>query len=67
MGVHLGDCLVEHRGFSSLGAVDVELTAEELSSLEKLSRLPVTYPAWMESMGSDRRPGEARDFDAAKK
>lgn len=51
----------------NLGAVDVELNADELAKLDEVSRLPLPYPAWMESMGSDRRPGEARSFDAAKK
>lgn len=51
----------------NLGAVDVELTADELAKLDEVSRLPLHYPAWMDSMGSDRRPGEARSFDDAKK
>lgn len=51
----------------NLGAVDVELNADELAKLDEVSRLPLPYPAWMESMGSDRLPGEARSFDAAKK
>lgn len=51
----------------NLGAVELSLSAEELASLNEVSRLPVSYPAWMEVMGSDRRPGESRNFDAAKK
>lgn len=31
----------------NLGAVDVELTGEELSRLDELSRLPSEYPGWM--------------------
>ncbi len=51
----------------NLGAVELSLSAEELASLNEASKLPVPYPAWMEAMGSDRRPGESRNFDAAKK
>ena len=51
----------------NLGTVDVELSADELAKLDEVSRLPLPYPAWMESIGSDRRPGEARGFSAAKK
>jgi len=50
----------------NLGAVDIELSAKELTQLDAVSRLPLPYPLWMESMGSDRRPGEARSFDAAR-
>ena len=51
----------------NLGTVDVALSADELAKLDEVSRLPLPYPAWMESIGSDRRPGEARGFSAAKK
>lgn len=51
----------------NLGAVALELTADELVKLDEVSRLPLSYPAWMESMGSDRHPGEVRNFDTAKK
>ncbi len=51
----------------NLGAVDIELGEEELDRLDSVSALPLTYPAWMEVMGSDRRPGEVRNFDEAKK
>ena len=51
----------------NLGAVDVELSADEVAKLNEVSQLPLPYPGWMEAMGSDRRPGEARNFDAAKK
>ena len=51
----------------NLGAVALELTADELLKLDAVSRLPLPYPAWMESMGSDRRPGEVRNFDTANK
>tara|TARA_R110001592_G_scaffold9323_6_gene49659 strand:- start:1115 stop:2152 length:1038 start_codon:yes stop_codon:yes gene_type:complete len=51
----------------NLGAVDVQLSEQEVARLNEVSQLPLTYPLWMEAMGSDRRPGEARNFDAAKK
>ena len=44
----------------NLKAVDVTLTAEDMTSLDEVSRLPPEYPAWMDSLGSDRRPGERR-------
>ena len=51
----------------NLGAVNVVLSAEEMARLDDVSRLPLPYPQWMESMGSDRRPGETRNFSAAQK
>ena len=51
----------------NLGAIDVELSTDEVARLNAVSQLPLPYPLWMEAMGSDRRPGEARNFDAAKK
>lgn len=51
----------------NLGAVEVELSEAEVARLNAVSQLPLSYPLWMEAMGSDRRPGEARNFDAAKK
>jgi len=44
----------------NLGAVDVALTAEEMKALDEASKLAAEYPAWMEVLGSDRRPGESR-------
>ena len=44
----------------NLKAVDVALTAEELSALDQVSKPAVEYPAWMDMLGSDRRPGERR-------
>jgi aryl-alcohol dehydrogenase-like predicted oxidoreductase len=44
----------------NLKAVDVTLTAEDLAALDEASQLAPEYPAWMESLGSDRRPGERR-------
>jgi aryl-alcohol dehydrogenase-like predicted oxidoreductase len=47
----------------NLGAVDLELTADELKSLDDASRIPPAYPLWMDTLGSDRRPGEIRRYD----
>jgi aryl-alcohol dehydrogenase-like predicted oxidoreductase len=54
----------------NLGSVDVKLTSEDLKQLDQVSALRPEYPGWMFGMqGSDRRPGEVRDwsrFAAAK-
>ena len=44
----------------NLKAVDVVLTAEDKSALDDASKLPLEYPAWMDVLGSDRKPGERR-------
>ena len=44
----------------NLKAIDVVLTAEDKSALDEASKLSVEYPAWMDALGSDRRPGERR-------
>ena len=44
----------------NLKAIDVMLTADDLKALDEASRLTPEYPAWMDSLGSDRRPGERR-------
>src|SRR3984893_1019278 len=44
----------------NLKAIDVTLTAEDLKALDEVSTLTPEYPAWMDSLGSDRRPGERR-------
>ncbi len=44
----------------NLKAVDVVLTDEDKNALDEVSRLAPAYPAWMETLGSDRRPGERR-------
>jgi aryl-alcohol dehydrogenase-like predicted oxidoreductase len=47
----------------NLKAVDVTLSPEELRALDEVSRLPSEYPAWMDVLPSDRRPGEERRFE----
>jgi aryl-alcohol dehydrogenase-like predicted oxidoreductase len=44
----------------NLKAIDVTLTAEDKTTLDEVSKLTVEYPAWMDALGSDRRPGEQR-------
>jgi aryl-alcohol dehydrogenase-like predicted oxidoreductase len=47
----------------NLAAVDVKLTAEDLGELDKVSQLAPEYPGWMFGVqGSDRRPGQVRDW-----
>ena len=48
----------------NLGAIDLELTKEEMAQLDEVSATPVPYPAWMLSLGDDRLPGTARDLAA---
>ncbi len=44
----------------NLKSVEVVLTPDDLKALDAASKLRVEYPAWMDSLGSDRRPGESR-------
>jgi aryl-alcohol dehydrogenase-like predicted oxidoreductase len=44
----------------NLKAIDVTLTAEDLKALDDVSKQPPGYPEWMDSLGSDRKPGERR-------
>jgi aryl-alcohol dehydrogenase-like predicted oxidoreductase len=45
----------------NLGAVDVTLSAEELQSLNDVSRLTAEYPGWMIEMWSQRRVKQLAD------
>ena len=47
----------------NLGSVDLTLADDEVAALNAVSMLRVEYPAWMNSLGDDRRPGEARDLE----
>lgn len=47
----------------NLKSVDVALTPDDLKALDDVSRLTTEYPAWMDSLPSDRRPGEERRFE----
>jgi aryl-alcohol dehydrogenase-like predicted oxidoreductase len=52
-----------HQLKDNLGAVDVHLDAEDVQQLDLVSRLTPEYPGWMlATQGSDRRPGEVRDW-----
>ena len=44
----------------NLKAGEVVLSEEDRRALDEVSRLPLHYPGWMETLGSDRRPGERR-------
>jgi aryl-alcohol dehydrogenase-like predicted oxidoreductase len=44
----------------NLKSIDVTLTADDVKALDEVSKLTVEYPAWMETLGNDRRPGERR-------
>jgi aryl-alcohol dehydrogenase-like predicted oxidoreductase len=47
----------------NLGAVDLKLDAEDLTQLDEVSKLTPEYPGWMLGIqGSDRRPGQVRDW-----
>lgn len=47
----------------NLASVDVKLEAADLEKLDKVSQLTPEYPGWMFGMqGSDRRPGQVRDW-----
>jgi len=49
----------------NIAAVDLDLDEEDLIALDEASRLPLGYPAWMDSLGSDRKPGEVRRLQTA--
>jgi aryl-alcohol dehydrogenase-like predicted oxidoreductase len=47
----------------NLGAADLKLDAEDMKQLDEVGKLAPEYPGWMFGMqGSDRRPGQVRDW-----
>ena len=44
----------------NLKAIDLVLTEEDRRVLDEVSSLTPEYPAWIETLGADRRPGERR-------
>jgi aryl-alcohol dehydrogenase-like predicted oxidoreductase len=44
----------------NLTSVDVTLTPDDLHALDEVSALKVEYPAWMDVLGADRKPGDRR-------
>jgi aryl-alcohol dehydrogenase-like predicted oxidoreductase len=44
----------------NLKATDVTLSAEDMKALDEVSKVTPAYPDWMDSLGSDRKPGERR-------
>jgi len=49
----------------NLEAVDLELSTEEVAALDEASKTSPPYPQWMDTLGSDRRPGEVRRLQNA--
>jgi aryl-alcohol dehydrogenase-like predicted oxidoreductase len=49
----------------NIAAVDLELSADDVKALDEVSKTPARYPAWMDTLGSDRRPGELRRLQSA--
>jgi aryl-alcohol dehydrogenase-like predicted oxidoreductase len=47
----------------NLKSADLVLSADELASLDTISRLTPEYPAWMESLPPDRLPGQERRLE----
>jgi len=46
----------------NLKSIDCALSASELQALDEVSQLTPEYPAWMDVLPADRRPGEERRF-----
>ena len=46
----------------NLAAVNLTLTDEEMTQLDDVSALAIEYPNWMNSLGDDRLPGQARNL-----
>src|SRR5256885_5537011 len=44
----------------NLKSIDVTLTADDMKALDEASKPATLYPEWMDSLGSDRKPGERR-------
>ena len=47
----------------NLGAVELTLSEDELTALNEVSRFDPEYPAWMDVLPFDRRPGEIRRLE----
>jgi aryl-alcohol dehydrogenase-like predicted oxidoreductase len=52
-----------HQLEDNLKSVDVSLSQDEVQALDEVSRPAPEYPAWMDALPSDRRPGEERRFE----
>lgn len=46
----------------NLSAIDVALTDDDVTRLDAVSAPTVGYPAWMNTLGDDRLPGQYRDL-----
>lgn len=51
----------------NLGAVNVQLTPEDLDAIDAVSKPASLYPTWMGGMQSDRKPGSVRNWAAVAK
>jgi aryl-alcohol dehydrogenase-like predicted oxidoreductase len=51
----------------NLGSVEIALSDDEVRQLDDVSAIPVQYPAWMNSLGDDRLPGQTRDLSQIQK
>ena len=47
----------------NLASVDLDLTDTEMAKLDEASAQKAEYPAWMNSLGDDRLPGQFRDLE----
>ncbi|MGE3513263.1 MAG: aldo/keto reductase [Vicinamibacterales bacterium] len=47
----------------NLNAVNIVLTPEDLDALDRVSRLPLAYPEFMNVLPPDRLPGQERRFE----
>jgi aryl-alcohol dehydrogenase-like predicted oxidoreductase len=47
----------------NLASIDCQLSRSELQTLDEVSKPAPEYPAWMDALPSDRRPGEERRFE----
>jgi aryl-alcohol dehydrogenase-like predicted oxidoreductase len=50
----------------NLGAVELELSDDDLDELDEVSKIAPGYPGWMDALGSDRFPGEIRRYERAR-
>jgi aryl-alcohol dehydrogenase-like predicted oxidoreductase len=44
----------------NLKSIDVTLSEDDVKALDEVSKIAPEYPAWMDVLGTDRRPGESR-------
>ena len=57
-GVKRADQLADN-----IAALDLVLSAEEMASLDEVSRLPASYPSWIQSYRVDGRVPQGHPFE----